>query len=225
MNSVLVHHEGAQDTAQVFNAWAIFVLVALAGSMWFARPCGVTRSRLAAVSAGAASGLALLINLVSSRVWFHARPFVAHPRQTLLLVRHSADNSFPSDHASLALAIAFAVLAFHRRLGLVLLVGAACIGADRIFIGVHYPFDVLASLLIGGVAALAVTTVGRPIVTWVATRLSRLTDPVVGAITRRFIPWSKVELPHHSGMRYSGGDGWVDSGHARRRRSRDRADR
>jgi undecaprenyl-diphosphatase len=65
------------------------------------------------------------------------RPFVDHPRQTLLLVHHGADNSFPSDHASLAFAIAFAVIAFQRRLGLLLLLGAACIGADRVFVGVH----------------------------------------------------------------------------------------
>jgi undecaprenyl-diphosphatase len=115
-----------------FNAGAIFGLVAVAGSIWFfARPGGPTRSKLAAVSAAAAGALALLFTLVLGQLWFHARPFVDHPRQTLLLIHHAADNSFPSDHASLAFAIAFAVLAFHRRLGLLLLLGAACIGIDR----------------------------------------------------------------------------------------------
>jgi undecaprenyl-diphosphatase len=184
MNGALRHQEGGQDAAQVFNAWAIFILVAVAGSIWFfARPGGPTRSKLAAVSAGAAGALALLLNLVLSQLWFHDRPFVAHPRQTLLLVHHSADNSFPSDHASLAFAIAFAILAFHRRLGLLLLLGAACIGADRIFIGVHYPLDVLASLFVGLGAALVVTTVGRPSVKWTAEQLSRLSDPVVATVS------------------------------------------
>ena len=184
MNGVLVHHEGGQDAAQAFNASAIFVLVAIAGLVWFfGRPGGPTRSKLAAVSAAAAGALALLINLVLSQLWFHARPFVDHPRQTLLLVHHAADNSFPSDHASLALAIAFAVTAFHRRLGLLLLLGAACIGADRIFIGVHYPVDVLASLLVSLVAALVVTTVGRPSVGWTARQLSRVSDPITEAAT------------------------------------------
>ena len=181
MNGVLVHHEGGQDVAQAFNASAIFILVAVAGSIWFfARPGGPTRSKLAAVSAAAAGALALLINVVLGQLWFHDRPFVDHPHQTLLLVRHAADNSFPSDHASLAFAIAFAVLAFHRRLGLLLLLGAACIGADRIFIGVHYPLDVLASLFVGLGAALVVTTVGRPSVKGTVEQLSRLSDPVVG---------------------------------------------
>ncbi len=181
MNGVLRHHEGGQDAAQAFNALAVYVLVALAGLTWFfARPVGVTRSKLAAVSAAAAGALALLINVLLGALWFHDRPFVDHPRQTLLLVHHAADNSFPSDHASLAFATAFAVIAFHRRLALLLLLGAACIGADRIFVGVHYPLDVLASLFVGLVAALVVTTVGRPSVKWMAEQLSRLSDPIVG---------------------------------------------
>jgi undecaprenyl-diphosphatase len=183
MNGVLVHHEGGQDAAQDFNAWAIFVLVAVAGLIWFfARPGGPTRSKLATVSAAAAGGLALLINVALGALWFHDRPFLGHPRQALLLVHHAADNSFPSDHASLAFAIAFAVLAFHRRMGLLLLLGAVCIGADRIFVGVHYPLDVLASFFVGLGAAVIVTTVCRPSVEWTTEQLSRLSDPIVGGV-------------------------------------------
>jgi undecaprenyl-diphosphatase len=182
LNSQLAHQEGGQDAAQSFNAAAIFVLVALAGSIWFfGRPGGANRSKLAAVSAATAGALALLINIVLGALWFHDRPFVDHPRQTLLLVHHAADNSFPSDHASLAFAIAFAIVAFHRRLGLLLVLGAICIGVDRIFIGVHYPIDVLASLFVGLGAAVIVTTIGRPSVTWTVEQLSRLSDPVVAA--------------------------------------------
>jgi undecaprenyl-diphosphatase len=161
VNSLLVHHEGGQDAAQVFNAWAIIVLVTVAGLIWFfGRPDGPVRSKLAAVSAAAAGALALLINLALGQLWFHDRPFVDRPRQTLLLVHHSADNSFPSDHASLAFAVAFAVLAFHRRLGTMLLVGATGIAVDRIFVGVHYPVDVLASLFVGLGSGVVVTSVG-----------------------------------------------------------------
>lgn len=184
INSLLVHHEGGQDAAQIFNAWAIFVLVALAGSIWFfARPGGPTRPKVAAVSAAAAGALALLLNVVLGLVWFHDRPFVDHPHATLLLIQHGADNSFPSDHASLAFAIAFAVLVFYRRFGLLFLLGASCIGVDRIVVGVHYPVDVLASLAVGLGAAIVVTTVGRASVTWTVSLLSRISDPVVAAVT------------------------------------------
>ncbi|HEY5058794.1 MAG TPA: phosphatase PAP2 family protein [Gaiellaceae bacterium] len=182
LNGPLRHRDGAQDAAQIFNAWAIFVLVFAAGGIWFvARPGGSARSKLAAVSAALSAALALLINVLLSHLWFHDRPFVDHPRATVLLIRHAADNSFPSDHASVAFAVAFAVLAFHRRLGLLLLLGAAAVAVDRIFVGVHYPVDVAASLLVGLFAAVAVTTVGRRYVAWIVRQLSRLSDPVVGA--------------------------------------------
>ena len=180
LNGALRHHEGGQDAAQIFNAWAIFVLVGVAGAIWFvARPGGSQRSKLAALSAVASAALALLVNVLLGQLWVHNRPFVDHPRATLLLVHHGADNSFPSDHASVAFAVAFAVLAFHRRLGLVLVLGAAAIGIDRIFVGVHYPVDVATSLLVGLGCALFVTTIGRPFIALAVRKLSRVSDPVV----------------------------------------------
>jgi undecaprenyl-diphosphatase len=153
--------------------------------VWFlARPGGSQRSKRAAASAALSGGLALLVNGVLGQLWYHPRPFVDHPAQTLLLVHHGANNSFPSDHASVAFAIAFAVLAFHRRLGLLLLVAAALIGVDRILVGVHYPVDVAASVLVGLGSALLVTTLGRGTVEWTVRQLSRLSDPAVIAATR-----------------------------------------
>ncbi len=182
LNGVLLRDDGGQDAAQIFDAWAIFVLVAVAGAIWFlARPGGSVRSKLAAVSAAAAGALALLANGLLGKLWFHDRPFVDHPHATVLLVHHAPDNSFPSDHASVAFAVAFAVLAFHRRLGAVLVLGAAAVALDRIFVGVHYPVDVGASVLVGLGAAVLVVTAGRPWVEWIVRQLSRVSDPVVDA--------------------------------------------
>src|SRR5581483_9825215 len=118
-------NDGGQDAAVAFNAIAIFVLVAAAGFLWFvALPGASLRPKVAAMSAAVAATLALGGNLVLGQVWYHARPFVSHPSQTLLLVKHGADNSFQSDHASVAFAIAFAVMALYRRFGAVLLLAA-----------------------------------------------------------------------------------------------------
>jgi undecaprenyl-diphosphatase len=129
--------------------------------------------------------VALLANAVLGQLWYHPRPFADHPKSTLLLVHHGADNSFPSDHASVAFAIAFAVLVFHRRLGILLLVVAAGVGLDRIFVGVHYPIDVLTSVFVGLGAALLVAIPGRPYVEWLVRLVSRVTDPVVASVRRR----------------------------------------
>src|SRR5581483_711035 len=185
LNGQLRGNASAQDAAELYNAWAIFALVAVAAATWFfARPGGSPRSKLAAASAGVSTVLALLVNSVLGQLWYHPRPFAAHPGQTVLLVHHGADNSFPSDHASVAFAVAFAVLVFHRRLGALLLAVAAGIGLDRILVGVHYPVDVGTSVLVGLGAALVVTGPGRPYVAWAVRLASRLTDPLVAAVRR-----------------------------------------
>jgi undecaprenyl-diphosphatase len=185
LNGSLAHHEEAQDTARIFNAWAIVVLVALAAGIWFvALPGGSNRSKLAAVSSALAGGLALLFNAVLGSLWFHQRPFVDHPRADLLLVHHAADNSFPSDHTSVAFGVAFAVLAFHRKLGILLVLVAAAVGVDRMLVGVHYPVDVSTSVLVGLAAATLVVTAGRPTAEWLVRQLSRLSDPIVGRARR-----------------------------------------
>ena len=186
LNGLLRGNDSGQDAAVAFNASALFALVAVAAATWFfARPGGSLRSKLAAASAGISAVVALLVNAVLGHLWYHARPFADHPKQTVLLVHHGADNSFPSDHASVAFAVAFAVLVFHRRLGIVLLAVAVGVGLDRIFVGVHYPIDVLTSVLVGLGAALVVTIPGRPYVEWVVRLVSRVTDPVVLAVRRR----------------------------------------
>ena len=182
LNGALRGNDGGQDAAVAFNAVAIFMLVAAAGLLWFvARPGGPLRPKIAAASAAAAAALALLVNVLLAQLWYHSRPFVGHPHQTVLLVRHAADNSFPSDHASLAFAIGFAVIAVYRRYGLALLFAATAIAIDRVFVGVHYPVDVAASLLVGLASALVVTVAGRGVIRWTVEQLSKLSDPLVGA--------------------------------------------
>ena len=75
LNSQLRGNDPAQDAAEIFNAWAIFVLVAIAAATWFlARPGGSLRSKQAAASAGISAVLALLVNTALGHVWYHARP-------------------------------------------------------------------------------------------------------------------------------------------------------
>ncbi|SCE84890.1 undecaprenyl-diphosphatase [Micromonospora coriariae] len=73
------------------------------------------------------------------------------------------DWSFPSNHATLAGALAVTTLLLSRRLGLVALPLAALAAVSRVFVGVHYPHDVVAGLLLGAlVAALATPLLARP---------------------------------------------------------------
>lgn len=65
------------------------------------------------------------------------------------------DWSFPSDHAAIGAASAVALALVWRRLAAVVLPLAAAVAAGRVFIGAHYPHDVIAGFALGGsVAAL-----------------------------------------------------------------------
>jgi undecaprenyl-diphosphatase len=186
LNDQLAGHRTAQDAVRSFNSYAIFVLIVAAVALWLlARPGGSLRLKLATAGAACSAALALVANAVLGKIWYQDRPFVDHPAQTVVVQHHAADNAFPSDHASVAFAIAFAVLFVAWRLGIVFMAFALAIGFGRIFEGVHYPSDVLASFLVGLGAALVVVVAGRKPLEWAVRQLSRLTDPVVAPAWRR----------------------------------------
>ncbi|HLH70841.1 MAG TPA: phosphatase PAP2 family protein [Candidatus Dormibacteraeota bacterium] len=127
---------------------ALVVLWLLVG-LWRRSP----RDRTGAVLAALAAGIGLVINAVIAHLWFRPRPFVAHPGTVHLLVRHTSDASFPSDHAVGAFAIAAVLLSVHRKLGALAIVAALLVAYARVYVGDHYPGDVAAGALVGLVAA------------------------------------------------------------------------
>jgi undecaprenyl-diphosphatase len=87
-------------------------------------------------------------------VFQRARPFEAHPQIHPLYVVHS--SSFPAGHAATAFAGATVLALVVPRLAWLLYLIAAAIGFSRIYVGVHYPTDVLAGAAIGVLAGAAV---------------------------------------------------------------------
>ncbi len=114
------------------------------------------QDRLAAITALLSSSGALLANQIIGFLWDRPRPFVAHPRSVHLIVHSGSDASFPSDHAAVAFAIAWVLVVFHRRLGIVALLLAASMSYARVYVGVHYPGDVLGGAAVGTVTAVLV---------------------------------------------------------------------
>ncbi|WP_455475633.1 undecaprenyl-diphosphatase [Bartonella sp. B17] len=91
---------------------------------------------------------ALFMGYLISLIYFHPRPFVVD--LTSPLIKHRATASFPSNHA-LTIASYTAGLYFYRykvafKFAMIFLC-LICWG--RIFVGVHYPFDVLAGAILG----------------------------------------------------------------------------
>jgi undecaprenyl-diphosphatase len=180
---VSLHHHRVGSLFHGLEAVSIPVMVVLTGLLWFlARPGGDRKWKLACASGYAAAALAFVVNMVIHQVHDRARPYEAHA------IRHpwssSTDASFPSDHTSLSFAIAFAVLMFDTAAGALFLVVAAAIGVGRLFIGAHYPGDVLGGVLVGLASAYVVVRLLRPFVARVVRVVERVTDPLLAKVGR-----------------------------------------
>ena len=79
-----------------------------------------------------------------------------------ILVAKPADASFPSGHSGASFAAATAIFPWvPRRYGVPLLILAALIALSRLYVGVHFPTDVLAGTVIGILLGLAATGIFR----------------------------------------------------------------
>lgn len=116
--------------------------------------------------------VALAVNQPVSHAFHEARPYATHPK-ILLLVSRSADFSFPSDHTVMAGAVATGVFLVSRRLGLFAGAAAMLMAFTRVYVAAHYPWDVVAGLVLGAVVTLAGWLLLRPLLAALAEWLRR----------------------------------------------------
>lgn len=106
------------------------------------------------VSAGIAFLIGLGLNQIILLFVHRLRPYDAGVSH--LIIERSGDWSFPSDHATVAVAVAAAFL-LHRapRRGLAFLAAALLVCVSRVYVGTHYVTDVLGGVITGVIAAAA----------------------------------------------------------------------
>jgi undecaprenyl-diphosphatase len=157
INALAGRVDGVDDPIEFVAVWLIFATFAVAAGLCVH---ALLRRRFRPVAeVGATLAVAFLAGLGVAALGLEQRPFQTH--RVHQLIAHAPGTSLPSDHATAAFAVALAIAAFlHRRWGAVLLVAAALIGLARIWVGVHYPADILASLVIA-LAAVGTVLLGR----------------------------------------------------------------
>jgi membrane-associated phospholipid phosphatase len=71
-------------------------------------------------------------------------------------IEHGIRGALPSAHATVmfTVALVFCIRAATRQLGLAILAIAALTGWARVYVGVHFPFDIVAGLLLAAVITL-----------------------------------------------------------------------
>lgn len=172
-NDLARHTPWLHGAARVFakDGVVLFGLLLVAGALWARRASLLLLVR--AVLAGVGVLLAVAVNQPIVAAVHAPRPFTVYPH-ALVLVHRSTDPSFPSDHATMAGAVAVGLLLVNRRLGAVAAALALLMAATRVYVGAHFPLDVVAGLLLGGAVAALVQLPASRIAASSATR--RLSD-------------------------------------------------
>ena len=161
--------------AHLLADYAIWLIpIGLIGG-WLWGGENIRRVMLLATLAGL---LGLLINQLIGLIWQHPRPFMIGLGHSFS--HHSPESSFPSDHLTLLWAVAFSLLPqpSTRRAGAALTLLGLPVAWARIYLGVHFPFDMLGAALVAAmIAGLCHASAG-----W-------LVDPLLPLLNRLYGRW------------------------------------
>ncbi|MFD7136934.1 phosphatase PAP2 family protein [Streptomyces sp. NPDC059894] len=128
-----------------------------------------------------AAGVAVLVNVPIRGFVERPRPFLDH-QGLEVLISGKTDYSFVSDHATITMAMGVALFVANRKFGLVGIAIGLLEGFCRVYMGVHYPTDVVGGFALGTAVALLLSPVASMLLTPVLRAVER--SPRVGWVVR-----------------------------------------
>lgn len=124
----------------------------------------IKRTRPIGATAGASLAInALLVNVFLKNIVARTRPYEVIDGLTSL-VGEQSDFSFPSGHTSSAFSVAVVMfMLMPKKYGVPALIVATLIAYSRLYVGVHYPSDVIGGLIVGILAAVICVAIYKKI--------------------------------------------------------------
>lgn len=129
-----------------------YFLVAGVLAIWFIRG---NNNRMIVVCGIATLLLAEICGKIAGKLHSNKQPF-AELENVNQLIDKAVDNSFPSDHTILFFSFCLSFWLFNRGWGLLLIGVASLVGVSRIWVGVHYPGDILVAVILSIISAIFV---------------------------------------------------------------------
>jgi undecaprenyl-diphosphatase len=158
---------------RLYAEYGVVLFAGLLLLSWLlARRSGDLARVAAALWAPVAMMVAIGLNQFVGSAVAEPRPYDVLPH-VLVLVHRTTDFSFPSDHAVMAGAVAAGVLLAGRRLGWIAVGLAALMAFARVYVGAHFPLDVVAGLVLGAVVVLVSYVVVKPLLDRLVLLLAR----------------------------------------------------
>lgn len=113
---------------------------------------GSTKERKVLILAVLALPIAVILIKFIHLFYIEPRPFVAH--DLFPLIGQIEGATFPSRHASIMSTLTFPYILFKSKWAYLFIVFSLWVGISRIFVGVHYPLDILGGVIVGFISAI-----------------------------------------------------------------------
>ncbi|MGN1402329.1 MAG: undecaprenyl-diphosphatase [Bacillus sp. (in: firmicutes)] len=129
--------------------YTVFLLAGMLLMYWFTR---TKNNRIMAISALIAFVAAEITGKLAGKLHSNENPF-AELSGVSQLIEKEINNSFPSDHTILFFSICMTFVFFRKKGSYIWLILAFLVGVSRVWVGVHYPADILAGAAIATISA------------------------------------------------------------------------
>ncbi len=154
------------DVIKYWSAYGIVIFAVFMLLAWWSARRQPSEAMTRVLAAPVVVVVAYIANDLLKSVVKEVRPCQQLPHTfNLEACAAPGDWAFPSNHTVVAFSAAVALLLVHRKIGWLAVLAAVAMGASRVYVGAHYPHDVVVGALVGTVLAAALVPVAARLAT------------------------------------------------------------